>query len=88
MPGQKKVSSFPQSLIEHIEVWQGDICDPDSLKGFAKGVDYVVHLAAEGHVAAISDDAYKQFVRINVTGLENVMNECAAAGVKKIIHFS
>ena len=43
----------------------GDITKKDTLKGLNEGMDYVVHLAAMGHVSAVSEAANQQFVSIN-----------------------
>jgi nucleoside-diphosphate-sugar epimerase len=65
-----------------------DICDPSTLVGVAEGVRHVYHLAALGHVAAQSEEAYRNFVRVNVDGTRNVIRACAGVGVEKFVHFS
>ncbi len=37
-----------------VEVRRGDVCDPESLRGVAQGIQHVYHLAAAGHVTAQS----------------------------------
>ena len=71
-----------------VELWQGDITCPDTLKGIAKDMDYVYHLAAVGHVSAISEEAYKNFIRVNLHGTKNLITECAGSNIKKFVHFS
>lgn len=71
-----------------VEVRRGEICEPESLRGLAKGVRHVYHLAAAGHVAAQSEEAYRMFVRVNVDGTRNVVRACAGEGVEKLVHFS
>ena len=67
----------------------GDITAPDSLAGVADGCDTVIHLAAEGHVSAQSEEAFLRFVAVNVTGTEALIRECAKSGtVQRFIHFS
>ena len=84
----------PKSNIEglpnenRIELWQGDITRQDTLKDIAKDIDYVYHLAAVGHVSAISEEAYKDFIRVNVQGTKNLIMECAGSNIKKFVHFS
>jgi nucleoside-diphosphate-sugar epimerase len=75
---------------ENIELWQGDIVHPETLSGIAEDVDYVYHLAAEGHVSALSEEAYKRFFTVNVEGTKNLMIECGKFNVtiKKFVHFS
>jgi nucleoside-diphosphate-sugar epimerase len=70
------------------ELIEGDITDPTSLLGMARGVDYVFHLAAMGHVSAVSKQAFRQFHQVNVQGAKNVVESCAAVGVVKLVHFS
>jgi nucleoside-diphosphate-sugar epimerase len=74
--------------LDGVEVRIGDICDSSTLSGVADGVKHVYHLAALGHVAAQSEEAYRNFVRVNVDGTRNVMQACAGTGVEKFVHFS
>ncbi len=74
--------------IANVELVEGDILEPQSLEGIADGVTSVFHLAAAGHVSAMSEEAYEEFFKINVGGLENVMRACANRGVEKFVHFS
>jgi len=71
-----------------VEFFEGDVTDPASLRGLADGVDRAFHLCAEGHVSAISGEAYRRFVAVNVEGTRHVLGECARAGVKRVVHFS
>ena len=77
--------------IDNIELWQGDITEPDSLKGIAEGVDYVYHLAAVmGHVGAFSatkkDWAY--FHKVNVVGTQNLADCFVEHHLKRFIFMS
>lgn len=82
--------SYTEWLFEknQVELWYGDITSPDTLKGIAKDMDYVYHLAAVGHVSAISEEAYKNFIRVNVEGTKNLIIECSSFDIKKFVHFS
>ena len=71
-----------------VEIRRGDICEPESLRGLARGVRHVYHLAAAGHVVAQSEEAYRMCVRVNVEGTANVVRACAGEGVEKLVHFS
>ena len=71
-----------------LELVAGDITKPDSVSGVAEGIEQVFHLAAMGHVSAISEEAFKQFVAVNVGGTVNLIRECAQSQVKRFIHFS
>lgn len=46
----------------------GDVTQPKSLVGISKGINYVINLAAMGHVNAITDESYKLFTGINEGG--------------------
>lgn len=74
--------------MDNIELWQGDITEPDSLKGIAEGVDYVYHLAAAGHVSAVSNKAFEKFIKVNVDGTRNLITACGGCNIKKFVHFS
>jgi nucleoside-diphosphate-sugar epimerase len=71
-----------------VELCVGDITDPDTLRCVTRDVRRVFHLAACGHVAAQSEEAYQMFVRMNVDGTRNVMRMCAGQGIEKFVHFS
>lgn len=71
-----------------VELVRGDVTNRDSLNGIAKATDIVFHLAAMGHVSAVTEAAYKTFFDINVRGTQNIVEECCRHKVKKFIHFS
>ena len=66
-----------------VEFIEGDICDHAAVKAAMQGVDYVFHLAA---MVSVPESMFKpgECVDINVHGLLNVLEEAAAAGVKKL----
>ena len=72
----------------NIEFVVGDITKPQTLTGIEKNIDVVFHLAAHGHVAAASEEAYKKFTNINVSGTENLIKQCIKGNIKKFFHFS
>src|SRR5512140_2453981 len=60
----------------------GDICDPASLSGLLRNVDWVFH------VAGIADDwrhCAAEIYRTNVGGTENMLKSALQGGVKKFI---
>ena len=71
-----------------IEFVEGDLTDAPTLKGVARGVDAVFHLAAEGHVSATSEEAFRRFVAVNVDGTRNLLNECVGTPIRRFVHFS
>ncbi|GAB6145785.1 NAD-dependent epimerase/dehydratase family protein [Desulfocicer niacini] len=70
------------------DFFYGDITDGNSLKGITNNIDTVFHLAGSGHVSAVSDDAYKKFIHINVQGTINLIQDALENNVDKFIHFS
>jgi nucleoside-diphosphate-sugar epimerase len=65
------------------ELVYGDLNDTNSLKKALQGVETIYHAA--GEVFAAKEENY---YRVNVSGLKNLLEACANASVKKLIHFS
>ena len=76
-----------QQFSDEIELFQGDITNPTSLSGLVKGVTHVVHLAAMGHVSALSEKAYQDFVQVNVQGTINLIEVSLGGKIKRFVHF-
>lgn len=66
-----------------VEFIEGDICDRATVKRAMRDVDYVFHLAA---MISVPESMFKpiECAEINVKGLLIVLEEAAAAGVKKL----
>lgn len=65
----------------------GDICDPKSISDATKGVDTVVHFAAESHVdRSIKDPS--EFVKTNVLGTQVLLEAALDNNVKRFHHVS
>lgn len=72
-----------------VETVIGDTTDSSSLKNISDNIDYVIHLAAMGHVSAVTEEAFRAFVNVNEKGTENLINEfLTSTQLKKFIHFS
>ena len=66
---------------------RGDISHFESIGRIMQGIDYVIHFAAESHVdRSIKDSAI--FVKTNVMGTINLIEQAKRHGVKKFIHVS
>jgi len=76
------------SEYKDIEFVVGDVTKPETLKDIANNIAVVFHLAAHGHVAATSEEAFKIFYKINVNGTKNLLNECLDKNISKFFHFS
>lgn len=75
-------TAFLKSL--GVEFREGDLLDPQSLAGAVRGVDVVFHCAA-----VVSDWAsLDEMRRVNVRGLELLLEACAAARVRRCVYTS
>lgn len=72
---------------QDIEIVAGDICDRDSVRQAAEGVDIIFHLAA---LIAIpySYRAPHSYVRTNIEGTLNVMQAARELGIERVVHTS
>ena len=84
----RKTSNTEEFKNMDIEIIHGDITERDSLNGIAKDINIVYHLAAMGHVSAVSKAAYQKFFDVNVKGTNNLAEECYDSNIHKFIHFS
>lgn len=84
---EERAAALPSHpLVTHVV---GDITAPATLAGVADGCDVVFHLAAEGHVSAQSEEAFRRFMAVNVAGTEALIRSAAASGsVERFVHFS
>lgn len=78
------------SLFGHlqVELFEGDVTKPETLKDVGKGIDTAYHLAAAGHVASVSEQDYRAFFNLNVNGTRNIADACGKSGVRRFVHFS
>lgn len=67
-----------------VEVFRGDLRNPDMLTAPMRGVDGVFHLAAMIGTWRTMQDYYA----VNVTGTRNVCRAALAHGVRRIVHIS
>lgn len=66
---------------------QGDICDSKVANDAMRGVDTVVHFAAESHVdRSITDPS--SFVKTNVLGTQVLLDAALGNGIKRFHHIS
>jgi nucleoside-diphosphate-sugar epimerase len=85
---EARASLLPRG--DSVEAVLGDVTRPETLVGVAEGCDTVFHLAAEGHVSAVTDSALRRFTEVNVTGTENLIRAVANASTDapRFVHFS
>ena len=68
-----------------VERVEGDVLDPQSLRGALKGVDSVYHLAG---IISIMPGSSPQVRKVNVEGTRNVLAEARRAGVRRLVYTS
>ncbi len=78
------IDTCPPELLKNIEIFAGDIRDPNGVRNAVKDIDVVFHLAA---LIAIpfsyhSPDSY---VDTNIKGTLNVLQACRDSGVERVI---
>jgi UDP-glucose 4-epimerase len=78
---RKNLAGLDHTFIE------GSVTDRELVKEAVRGIDYIFHLAA---LVSVPESMAKpgECVDINVHGLLNVLEEAAAAGVKKLVFAS
>jgi nucleoside-diphosphate-sugar epimerase len=68
-----------------IQFIEGDLADPDSIKGIIKDTDIVFHIAALYRQEGVSKD---MFTKVNLEGTRIMLDESIASGVKRFVHCS
>lgn len=68
-----------------LEPFRADICDVSALRKAFQHADIVFHLAA---IVALGRDHSGRVWRTNVDGVRNVVDACARAGVRRLVHYS
>lgn len=81
------LETLPQAVMENVEVYLADICDPYAVRAAVAGCDTIYHLAA---LIAIpySYLAPASYVEANVKGTLNVVQACKEEGVRRLVHTS
>lgn len=75
-------------LDRRCEIRTGDITDRKSLAGCCKGIDVVIQLIAKVGNELPSDEVLEAFRKVNVQGLQNIVDEAKASGVKRFVSVS
>jgi NAD dependent epimerase/dehydratase len=78
---------LPREIKLEIEVFTGDLKDPEAIRRPAKGCELVFHL---GSLIAIPYSYINpmDFVQTNIVGTGNLLNACLGNNVEKIVHTS
>ena len=78
------LDSFPKDKLDKIEIFTGDIRDPNGVRTAVKGCDIIFHLAA---LIAIPYSYYSpdSYVDTNIKGTLNILQAAKDYGVEKVI---
>lgn len=78
---------LPAEIKKEIEVFSGDLKDPEALRRQVRACELVFHL---GSLIAIPYSYINpmDFVQTNIAGSANLLNACRAGDVEKIVHTS
>jgi nucleoside-diphosphate-sugar epimerase len=74
-------------FVDHIELIEGDLRDPEALRTAVKGATYVLHQAA---LASVPGSIAEPLIThaCNVTGTLNLLLACRDAGVRRVVYAS
>lgn len=75
------------SIVENVEIFRGDLANPEAVNGAVKGCDSVFHVGALIPIP-YSYRHPREFVAANVTGTLNVLEACRRAEVRRLVHTS
>ncbi len=78
------LDTFPKEKLDQIEIFTGDIRDPNGVRTAIKGVDVVFHLAALIGIP-FSYHSPSSYVDTNVKGTLNVLEAAKDIGIEKIL---
>jgi NAD dependent epimerase/dehydratase len=78
------LDSFSKDKLEKIEIFTGDVRDPNGVRVAEKGCDIVLHLAALIGIP-FSYHSPDSYVDTNIKGTLNILNACRDLGVQKLV---
>ncbi len=78
------LDSFPKSVLENIEIFTGDIRDPNGVRNAVTGTDVVFHLAALIGIP-FSYHSPDSYIDTNIKGTLNVLQAARDAQCEKIL---
>lgn len=78
------LDSLPKETLRKVEVFSGDVRDPNGVRNAVKGCDAVMHLAALIGIP-FSYHSPDSYVDTNVKGTLNILNACRDYNVGKVL---
>jgi dTDP-glucose 4,6-dehydratase len=74
-------------LVSQVEIFRGDLTNPEAVAGGAAGCDVVLHLGALIPIP-YSYQHPREYVAANIEGAINVLEACRRADVSRLVHTS
>ncbi len=87
MPSVGNLTHLDHSVLEHVDIVWGNICDRDSVAQAMEGVSVVFHLAALIGIP-YSYIAPASYVATNITGTLNVLQNARSGSIERLINTS
>ena len=81
----RNVGATHASPLQGVEICQGDLTDPLSLRQALKGCRFLYHVAADYRLWSLHPE---ELYRSNVDGTRNILQAAREAGVEKIVYTS
>jgi NAD dependent epimerase/dehydratase len=81
------LEEFDAAILDSIEIFRGDLANPEAAQGAVEGCDSVFHLGALIPIP-YSYRHPREFVAANVTGTLNVLEACRRHDVRRVVHTS
>jgi NAD dependent epimerase/dehydratase len=81
------LEEFDAAILDSIEIFRGDLANPEAAQGAVEGCDSVFHLGALIPIP-YSYRHPREFVESNVTGTLNVLEACRRHDVRRVVHTS
>lgn len=80
------VRNVPEYLKKlDIQFVNGDVLDKTSIEQLCRDADYMIHLAA---MIILRKDKSGHAQKVNIEGVQNVLEICQQAGILRLVHFS
>ncbi len=74
-------------LMSEVEIFTGDLTNPEAARGATTGCDVVLHLGALIPIP-YSYRHPREYVSANIEGIINILEGCRQAGVSRLVHTS
>jgi len=81
------LADCPSEIVDELDIYFGDLANPEAVSGAAAGREVVLNLAALIPIP-YSYQHPREYVSANITGGINVLEACRRADVQRVVHIS